>query len=607
MLPAGVLRRVVQVFGLYFLYKLICGDFFVSKHRIVLTPSHLPLPIAQNECSPTPFLDYDMNKTLAQIQNGTFKDKFSYSSPCWKPVTCDRWQKTLVVIPYRNREAALKVSVPLLHYFLQRQQRDYCILLVEQVDRNFFNKAVLMNAAYRESQSLGHGAFNCFIYHDVDMIPENGELEYACAEQPVHLSPAVNTFGYRDHYGTLFGGVVAITGEQLETANGFSNRFWGWGGEDNEIEKRIFMSGLGRKAPSQNIGRYFMLPHEHSWDFKPHSSLGISTSDPVFREIRLKYNYTRLDELGAKPTDWSRDGLNNLRYTRTGFAKNEDSEFMKLEIDVSVVRLSQISIEIDAAKKYNIGWNFEEDRLEPQQSCFIDDSSFLGAIPNEQRYANETSFLKAKEKCSTEGVCSSIVLSEKENLYFLNTESVLLGSRRIHESFGSLTQKPYVQTTIWLKKCPGHLERQHQITSPIFLKTGNFTMVSMKFNLTSDVTVENDIYVYTTILPYTDKDPNVDRAKHRLLRNSIWSRIERVTPENFENGRAFISLKFPLPPLIGSYQAKTVATTKDAMAVGLYRWSWFQDVKEDELAAELEITHRILNRRPPFNHTELPT
>jgi len=37
-------------------------------------------------------------------------------------------------------------------------------------------------------------------------------------------------------------------------------------------------------------------------------------------------------------------------------------------------------------------------------------------------------------------------------------------------------------------------------------------MVSMKFNLTSDVTVENDIYVYTTILPYTDKDPNVDRG-----------------------------------------------------------------------------------------------
>jgi hypothetical protein len=73
----------------------------VSKHRGVITPSHLPLPLAENECSPAPFIDYDMNKTLAEIQNGTFKDKFSYSSPCWKPDTCDRWQHTLVVIPYR--------------------------------------------------------------------------------------------------------------------------------------------------------------------------------------------------------------------------------------------------------------------------------------------------------------------------------------------------------------------------------------------------------------------------------------------------------------------------------------------------------------------------
>mgnify|MGYP003335993310 CR=1 FL=1 len=83
----------------------------------------------------------------------------------------------------------------------------------------------------------------------------------------------------------------------------------------------------------------------------------------------------------------------------------------------------------------------EEDRLKPQKPCFIEDSALLGAIPEEQRYANETSLLEAKEKCSKEGVCSSIVFSEKEKLYFLNTASVLLGKRRIHESFGSLIQE----------------------------------------------------------------------------------------------------------------------------------------------------------------------
>ena len=201
------------------------------------------------------------------------------------------------------------------------------------------------------------------------------------------------------------------------------------------------MSGLGRKAPPQSIGRYFMLPHEHSWDFKPHSSLGISTSDPVFREIRIKYNYSRLDELGAKPTDWSRDGLNNLRYTRTGFSKNEDKQFMKLDIDVSTVRLSEIAIEIDGEEKYQIGWNFEKDRLKPQEPCFIENSPLEGAMPEEHRSSNETDFSKAKEKCSKEAGCSSILFSEKENLYFLNEESVLLGSRRLHESFGSLVQE----------------------------------------------------------------------------------------------------------------------------------------------------------------------
>lgn len=73
-------------------------------------------------------------------------------------------------------------------------------------------------------------------------------------------------------------------------------------------------------------------------------------------------------------------------------------------------------------------------------------------------------------------------------------------------------KKNYQQNKIWLKKCPGHLERQNQITKPILLKTTNFTMVSMNFNLTSDLVVENDIYVYTTILPYTENDPNVDRG-----------------------------------------------------------------------------------------------
>ena len=37
----------------------------------------------------------------------------------------------------------------------------------------------------------------------------------------------------------MFGGVVALKPEQFVAANGFSNRFHGWGGEDDDFYGRF--------------------------------------------------------------------------------------------------------------------------------------------------------------------------------------------------------------------------------------------------------------------------------------------------------------------------------------------------------------------------------
>ena len=43
---------------------------------------------------------------------------------------------------------------------------------------------------------------------------------------------------FRLKYPTIFGGVTAFTSQQFEKVNGFSNIFYGWEGEDDDMQSR---------------------------------------------------------------------------------------------------------------------------------------------------------------------------------------------------------------------------------------------------------------------------------------------------------------------------------------------------------------------------------
>jgi len=42
-------------------------------------------------------------------------------------------------------------------------------------------------------------------------------------------------------YYSLFGGAGALTKKQMTKTNGFSNDYWGWGGEDDDFSARFFL------------------------------------------------------------------------------------------------------------------------------------------------------------------------------------------------------------------------------------------------------------------------------------------------------------------------------------------------------------------------------
>lgn len=39
--------------------------------------------------------------------------------------------------------------------------------------------------------------FGCFVFHDVDLIPEDDRNMYSCPEQPRHMSVAIDEMNYQ--------------------------------------------------------------------------------------------------------------------------------------------------------------------------------------------------------------------------------------------------------------------------------------------------------------------------------------------------------------------------------------------------------------------------
>ncbi|XP_063602949.1 beta-1,4-galactosyltransferase 4-like [Penaeus indicus] len=193
-----------------------------------------------------------------------------------------------VVVAFRNREAMLGPFLYRMHPFLQQQFLNYTIYLVEQTPEENFNQAKMYNVGFVRARA--EGPWDCYVFHDVDCLPENDQNLYFCTDQPRHLGISRSKTGYR--YNTKYLGCAnALTGWQVERVNGWSNRYFGWGGEDNDMLRRIKASGMNVVRMNENVATYTMLNHP-----------------------RAKKNPNRRMFRSAQRT-YKQDGLNTLNYT----------------------------------------------------------------------------------------------------------------------------------------------------------------------------------------------------------------------------------------------------------------------------------------------------
>ncbi|KAM4889033.1 beta-1,4-galactosyltransferase 4 [Thomomys bottae] len=210
----------------------------------------------------------------------------------YHPEECKALQKVAILIPHRNREKHLMYLLEHLHPFLQRQQLDYGIYIIHQAGTKKFNRAKLLNVGYLEA--LKEENWDCFIFHDVDLVPENDLNLYTCEEQPKHLVVGRNSTGYRLRYNGYFGGVTALSREQFFKVNGFSNNYWGWGGEDDDLRLRVELQKMKISRPKPEVGKYTMIFHT--------------------RDQGNEVNVGRMKLLHQVSRVWRRDGLTSCSY-----------------------------------------------------------------------------------------------------------------------------------------------------------------------------------------------------------------------------------------------------------------------------------------------------
>ena len=147
--------------------------------------------------------------------------------------------KLAIIVPYRDRQEHLDVFVPHMHEFLKDKGIDYTIFIAEQADDRPFNYGKLCNAVVRE---IGED-YTYFAFHDIDMLPINDECDYGYPDSPTHLATNVDTHNNQLPYPQYFGGVVLISRDDFEKANGYSNEYWGYGFEDLDLLYRLQRSG----------------------------------------------------------------------------------------------------------------------------------------------------------------------------------------------------------------------------------------------------------------------------------------------------------------------------------------------------------------------------
>lgn len=224
--------------------------------------------------------------------------------------------KLIVIIPVRDREVQLKEYLNHMIPIFKDQNIDYKIYIVEQSANKDFNKAKINNVGFLESIKDGNN-IERYLFNDVDNYPiDKNTIQYKTNLNEIH-----HFFGNEK----WLGGFYTISKTNFKKINGYSNDYWGWGGEDNDILNRskIFNIKINRNNFTSRLDNNFLIndPREEK------------INKNINKNFKTLINEKKKSYLINKNNIYN-DGLTNCKYTILKKEKNDDDKIVRLIVDV---------------------------------------------------------------------------------------------------------------------------------------------------------------------------------------------------------------------------------------------------------------------------------
>mmetsp|Transcript_7881 Transcript_7881/g.18422 ORF Transcript_7881/g.18422 Transcript_7881/m.18422 type:complete len:936 (+) Transcript_7881:134-2941(+) len=256
-----------------------------------------------------------------------------------RPLVRDPQVTTIaVMIPFRDREGHLEKFKEYWRWFAKEGSGApgtvrWEIMVMEQFDSVVFNRGWCFNvglaiASVQTSASPEISAdmgipYNCAIIQDIDYLPEKG-VDYSQCQVPIQLSAEIDRYNWRTPYLESAGGIVGANHTHWYQINGFSNDYFGWGGEDDELHHRFRLNkllfgdchpfctendpkkgriGISIKRPAKGKGR-FSGEYMHS----------ANHTKRITDCAAYKRNLGLLQEIRRGGQRWRGDGMYNLAF-----------------------------------------------------------------------------------------------------------------------------------------------------------------------------------------------------------------------------------------------------------------------------------------------------